>query len=230
MALGSSHFLPNQGKAPSPLEVKEVRVDDRRYVVCQNAEQARKDAHDRQVSLAALEDRLSHGSIKSMVANRGDRRYLKTTTKDTFAIDPDKIKREERFDGKWVLRTNTDLDATEVALRYKQLWKVEDMFRSVKSLRSTRPILHQCDDTIRGHVFCSILALPLLHELQQRLDAKDLGHLEWTTMIRDLTRVRIVDVESGGRHLRLRTETQGVAGKVFQACGVTLPKTVEHVR
>ncbi len=103
------------------------------------------------------------------------------------------------------------------------------MFRAVKSLLSTRPIYHKCDETIRGHVFCSFLALLLRHELQQRLEAKDLGHVEWAAMIRDLCRVQLVDVENGSQSFRLRTQTPGVAGKVFQACGVTLPQTVEQV-
>ncbi len=223
------HREPSKGKTPSPLEVKDVRVDGRRYIVCRNAEQARKDAHDRQAILESLEDRLSHGSVKSMVANRGYRRYLKTLAKGTLAIDPEKIEREERFDGKWVLRTNTEFNAAEVALRYKQLWTVEHIFRSVKSLLSTRPIYHKCDETIRGHVFCSFLALVLRHELQQRLEAKGLGDVEWGMMIRDLSRVRQVDVENGARRFRLRTETPGVAGKVFQACRVALPKTVAEV-
>jgi transposase len=223
------HHEASEGKAPSPLEVKDVRVEGRRYIVCRNAEQARKDVYDRQAILAALEDRLSHGSVKSMVANRGYRKYLTTIAKGTVAIDRDKVEREERFDGKWVLRTNTDLDATEVALQYKRLWTVEHMFRSVKSLLSTRPIYHKCDETIRGHVFCSFLALLLRHELQKRLEANGLGHVEWAQLIRDLGRVRVVDVENGDQRFRLRTETPGVAGKVFQACGVALPPTVEQI-
>jgi transposase len=65
-----------------------------------------------------------------------------------------------------VLTTNTDLPAREVALKYKQLWMVEDVFRSMKSLIDTRPIFHKCDETIRGHVFCSFLALLLRQELE----------------------------------------------------------------
>lgn len=218
-----------RGKKPSPLEVKEVRVDDRRYVVCRNAEQARKDALDRQAILAALGDRLSAGSVKSMVANRGYRKYLKTVTKGTLVIDTEKVEREARYDGKWVLRTNTELPTADVAIQYKQLWMVEHLFRDVKTLLSTRPIFHKCDDTIRGHVFCSFLALVIRHELQRRLEAHGAGHVEWAEMIRDLSRVRLVDVEASGKHFRLRTETRGHAGKVFQACGVALPPTVEQV-
>jgi len=83
-------------------------------------------------------------------------------------VDEDKIKEKARYDGKWVLTTNTDLPAAEVALKYRQLWMVEDVFRSMKSLLDTRPIYHKCDETIRGHVFCSFLALLLRKELQDR--------------------------------------------------------------
>jgi len=76
------------------------------------------------------------------------------------------VKWEERFDGKWVLQTDMEeLTAEEVALQYKRLWMVEEMFRTVKTLLETRPIYHKCDETIRGHVFCSYLALLLRTEL-----------------------------------------------------------------
>ena len=76
---------------------------------------------------------------------------------------------EARYDGKWVLTTNTNLCAKASALKYKQLWMVESIFRSMKSLLETRPIFHKCDATIRGHVFCSFLALLLRKELENRL-------------------------------------------------------------
>ncbi|MGO8881152.1 MAG: hypothetical protein ACLPVO_08355 [Desulfomonilaceae bacterium] len=83
-----------------------------------------------------------------------ERKYL-APNGSSFAIDKEMIKSESRYDGKWVLRTNTTLPAAEVALKYKQLWMVEQLFRSAKSLLGTRPIFHKYDRTIRGHVFCS---------------------------------------------------------------------------
>ena len=90
---------------------------------------------------------------KSVVANKGYKRYLKAE-KGAFAVDLDKARDEQRFDGMWVLRTNTELTAVEVALRYKQLWMVEQLLRTAKSLLDTRPIFHKTDATICGHVFC----------------------------------------------------------------------------
>jgi transposase len=60
---------------------------------------------------------------------------------------------------------------------------VEDVFRSMKSLLDTRPIYHKCDETIRGHVFCSFLALLLRKEPEDRLARKE-WKLEWADVIR----------------------------------------------
>jgi transposase len=213
-------------KDPSPLKVKEVIVEGRRYVVCLNEEEARKDAHDRETIVASLREQLKRGD-KSLVGNRGFRKYLKQA-KSRFEIDEKKIKHEARYDGKWVLRTNTDLSAAEVALKYKQLWMVEHVFRSAKSLLETRPIWHKCDETIRGHVFCSFLALVLRKELDDRLAEQ--GHkLEWEDVIRDLGNLQFAEVEQEGKRFLLRSEAQGTCGRVFAAAGVALPPTVQQI-
>jgi transposase len=206
---------------PSPLKVKEVWVEGaRRYVVCVNEDQATKDRHDREAVVASLRDALGKGD-KSLVGNKGYRKYLRGGGKQ-FAVDEDKIKEEARYDGKWVLTTNMDLPPREVALKYKQLWMVEDVFRSMKSLLDTRPIFHKCDETIRGHVFCSFLALLLRKELEDRLARKE-WKLEWADVIRDLDNLIEMEVAISGKGYVFRGQTSGVAGKVFQGCGVALP-------
>src|SRR5258708_28670990 len=209
---------------PSPLKVKEVWVEDaRRYVVCVNVDQAPKDRHDREAVVASLRDALGKGD-KSLVGNKGYRKYLRAGGKQ-FAVDENKIQEEARYDGKWVLTTNTDLPTPEVALKYKQLWMVEDVFRSMKSLLDTRPIYHKCDETIRGHVLCSFLALLLRRELQDRLARKQ-WKLEWADVSRHLDNLMEMEVVIGSKGYVFRGQTPGVAGKVFQACGVALPPTL----
>jgi transposase len=212
---------------PSPLKVKEVWVDDRRYVVCLNEDEARKDEADREAIVAALREQLRRGDT-SLVGNKGYRRYLSSAGPDHFQIDEAKIAEDARYDGKWVLRTHTGLDTAEVALQYKQLTLVEQWFRSSKSLLRTRPIFHRCDETICGHVFCSFLALVLRQELQSRLEER--GHkLEWADVIADLERLQVVEVEQEGKRFLLRSEVQGNCSKVFQAAGVAIPPTVQQV-
>jgi hypothetical protein len=206
---------------PSPLKVKEVWVEGaRRYVVCVNEAQATKDRQDREAVVAWLRDTLGKGD-KSLVGNKGYRKYLRAGGKQ-FTVDEDKIKEEARYDGKSVLTTNMDLPPREVTLKYKQLWTVEDVFRSMKSPLDTRPIFHQGDETIRGHVFCSFLALLLRKELEDRLARKE-WKLEWADVIRDLDHLIEMEVAIGGKGYVFRGQTSGVAGKVFQACGVALP-------
>ena len=76
---------------------------------------------------------------------------------------------DAKFDGIFVLRTNADLTPLEAMLCYKCLWMVEQAFRTSKSLFATRPIFHKLDETIRGHVSCSFLALVLKKELEDRI-------------------------------------------------------------
>lgn len=213
-------------KAPSPLQVAEVWHNGRRYIVCFNEDQAKKDAQDREAIVSALQDKLKQGD-KGLVGNKGYRKYLKTVG-GGFEIDEDKVKTESRFDGKWVLTTNTGLSPREVALQYKQLWMVEQIFRTMKTVLTTRPIYHRCDETIRGHVFCSFLSLLLIKELQERMEEKG-WNVEWADIIRDLESVKEVNIKTGKKDVILRTELTGCAGKVFQAAGVAIPPAVKII-
>jgi hypothetical protein len=214
---------PQTSKDPSPLKVKEVWVQDRRYVICRNEDQAKKDAADRQAILEALREQLQRGA-GSLVGNKGYRKFLRTQ-RDGFEIDEEKVAWDARFDGKWVLQTDTDLSASDCALRYKDLWMVEQSFRHVKSVLETRPIYHKCDETIRGHVFCSFLALILLKELLERLKQRG-WPVEWDRLRDDLDDLEEITVNTSGRSFVIRSAPEGDAGKAIQAAGVSLGPAV----
>jgi len=211
-------------KDPSPLKVKEVTLSGKRYIVCHNSRQARKDASDRESIVKSLEEQLKQG-VKSLIGNKGYQRYLKVE-KESAWIDAEKIKAEERYDGKWVLRTNTNLSAEETALRYKELWMVEHVFRDMKSILFTRPVYHQRDDTITGHVFCSFLALVLLRELENRMEKAGL-EFHWKEIRQDLQALQEITIKEKNRQILIRTECQGICGKVFKAVGVALPQVIQ---
>lgn len=213
-----------QGKDPAPLKVKEVWVEDRRYVICHNEDQARKDKADREAIVEALSDKLKQG-VKSLVGNKGYRKFLKVTGKGDFEIDEARIREDARFDGKWVLQTDMDLNPAETALKYKELWMVESLFRRIKSILETRPIYHKYDATIRGHVFCSFLALVMLKELLERIEAKG-WKVEWEELKRDLDELQEITVHNAGKTFIIRSRPQGDAGKAIQAAGVALGPVV----
>ena len=109
----------------------------------------------------------------------------------------------------------------------------------------SRPIFHQEDETIRGHVFCSFLALLLHHELKERLkpalslsNGKQANHfewacpesIEWDAIRRDLESLAEVEVREGEQWYLLRTALQGVTGKVLQSVGVAVPPPVRPLQ
>jgi hypothetical protein len=206
------------------LEVKEVRLGARRYVVCRNPIEARQDAADREALLAKLRQTLEHDGPKAVVGNRGFARFL-TIAKDSVRLNEAAIAREARLDGKFVLTTSTELPAAEVALAYKSLWRVERAFRALKSTLDVRPVFHQRDDSVTGHVVGCFLALRLEVDLQRRLDAKGLT-APWPDLMRDLARLQAVIVDLDGTRYRLRTDCRGHAAKAFQAAGVAVPTEV----
>jgi len=205
-------------------EAKTVMLAGRRYIVCRNHQEAEKDAADRASIVAALQRQLAKGD-KALVGNAGFRRYLKTVGGKRFAIDPDKIEEERKFDGVFVLRTNADLNPLEAMLCYKQLWMVEQTFRTAKHLLSTRPIFHKLDETIRGHVFCSFLALALKAALEDRIAA--LGRAgSWPEIIADLDSLTETEIEHEGKRFLVRAAPRPAASLALRAAGAALPPTV----
>lgn len=217
--------MSKRGKQ-ADFEAKTVMLARRRYIVCRNHREAEKDAADRASILAALERQLAKGD-KALVGNTGFRRYLKTISDEHFAIDPDKVAEEKKFDGIFVLRTNTDLNPLEAMLCYKQLWTVEQTFRTAKHLLSTRPIFHKLDATIRGHVFCSFLALVLKKALEDRIAALARSG-SWPQIIADLDSLTETEIEHGGKRFVVRSAPRAAASLALRAAGVALPPTVRE--
>ena len=113
-------------------------------------------------------------------------------------------------------------------LRYKQLWMVERTFRTAKHLLATRPIFHKLDETIRGHVFCSFLALVLKAELDARIAAHGRKPC-WPDIIADLDALTETEIDQDGKRFLLRSAPRCAASVALSAAGVALPPTVQAV-
>ncbi len=219
--------VPRASGEFTELEAKQVKIGERRYIVCRNLAEARRDAEQRSAILDGLRAKLAQGD-KALVANSGFRRYLKTLSGEHFAIDEERVADDARFDGLYVLRTNTKLTPLQVMLRYRDLWRVEQLLRQAKAVLATRPLYHSSDMAIRGHVFCSFLALLLAKELEDRMRRHGVA-AEWDDILRDLDRLQEITLEQDGKRFLLRTPTAGVAGKLFQAVGVALPPNIQEL-
>jgi hypothetical protein len=139
------------------------------------------------------------------------------------------VREDARYDGKYVLRTTTELPAEEVALAYKNLLWIERLFRELKSLLETRPISHHwVKDNVKGHIFGGFLALYLVVVLRKKIEA--LGkQVEWTDLIRDLSHLRAIGLRLDGQRYLLRTDFTGVAHVAFQALGLRPPPLAQRL-
>ena len=146
------------------------------------------------------------------------RRYVRTEG-EKVELDRGKIAEDARYDGKWIIRTNTDLPAEEVALTYKGLWKVEEAFRTLKTPLELRPIYHWTKPRVRAHVCVCFLAFLFEVELRRRFGVR----VSYWEVLQDLRQVKAVHLEVKGKPYLARTELSGHACQVFRAAGVVPP-------
>jgi transposase len=92
----------------------------------------------------------------------------------------------------------------------------------------TRPIYHRCNETIRGHVFCSFLALLLKTELERRMKFADFK-CEWAQVIRGLDSLQQVEVTFQDKRFVLRSPLTSEASAALRATGVAAPPTLREL-
>ena len=207
------------------LRVKEVILQDTRYIICHNPEEEEQDRKRREHIIRQLEEKIATQGIKGFMANRAYKKFLIVKGKEV-SLDHKRIEEESRFDGKFVLTTNTSLSSEEVAVAYKSLWQIERVFRTLKNVLEVRPVYHWKPERVKAHIFVNFLALYLMVRLQKRLKEVELKP-SWDEMKRDLEAVKAIKLELEGQPYLLRTELRGVAHDVFRAVGVRPPKVVQ---
>jgi hypothetical protein len=155
------------------LKVKEVWVGERRYVVCYNPEEAERQRAHRSEVLQELDAELS--TLKDhpkracrLLSSRRYGPYLRTLKGGELRVNKAAVREKEKRDGIWVLHTNdTELSAEDLALGYKQLMRVEQAWKTMKSTIEIRPVYHRTEARIKAHVFLCVLAL-LLERVAER--------------------------------------------------------------
>ena len=207
------------------LFVMEKVVNNKRYVVCYNPDEAKKDKMVRDEIVAKLEAEIE-GSPKKYMKHRLHKRFLKIT-KITTEIDTVKVAEEEKYDGLFVIETDTNLSAEEVALRYKDLLMVERGFRCLKSTLEMRPVYHKCSENIQGHIFVSYMALYFFCLMMKRLEQSDEGmQCEEGQIIDSLARLKAHRTEIHGEPFILRSEINPLNAWILKSIGVKTPGQV----
>jgi hypothetical protein len=187
------------------LRVKEVVVGEgerrRRYVICHNPHEEKRQRAQRwqvlqelEAELAALHQRRGASPSKRVCQLRVSRRYgryLRLTKGGLLRIDAAKRRSEEQLDGKFVVHSNDDsLSPADLALGYKQLQRVEEAWRTLKSGLRVRPVYHWAVHRIHAHVALSVLALLLERVIEQACGDT------WRNIRADLDRIKLAQLLS----------------------------------
>jgi transposase len=222
------------------LRVKEVVVGDgerrQRYVLCHNPdEQVRQQKHRDKVIeqlVAELEslgqlDRHRAVHTKRVCELRASQRYGRYLTEDTqgrLLIDLAAVKEAQRFDGKWVVTSNDDtLTAEDLAQGYKQLLRVEQCWRQLKSGLRLRPVFHWRPWRIQAHV--SITVLGLLIERIAEIRCED----TWRNIVDQLKTLKVVEYERDGVKVRQTTEPRPEVERLLKRLQVPAPPKLHAV-
>ena len=145
-------------------------------------------------------------------------RLVRRTADGLLRIDRGAIANEERFDGKFLLRTSDDsLTPSDLALAYKQLSEVERGWRDLKGALRLRPVFHFREDRIRAHVQLCWLALLLIRTVEH--GSSD----TWRNVRNELDRMHLVTLETAEGRVAQRSTTTPRQHQIFQALQITEP-------
>ncbi|MBT9137288.1 MAG: hypothetical protein DDT34_02376 [Firmicutes bacterium] len=215
-------------KVAENLEVKEVEQDGKRYVLCYNPEQAERDRKERASFVAQIEAELARGGLGGLARKKGYGRYLKVLDEGRAEMNWGRVRREERYDGKYLLRTSATLPPAEIAQAYKGLWRVEQGFRELKSGLEMRPCYHWTLPRVRGHIALCFLALVMGAALKRLLRTHGC-EASVQEVLEAVEQVKAVRVELNGEVLLARTELPPLAQKAFAAVGMRPPPKVQSL-
>jgi transposase len=215
----------------SPQRVFVIDADERRQYEQAKREQAMERTR---VRLAKLQQRVADGKLtnpeqigaaasRALQAHHGYRYYCWELRDGVFhyAEDPVRLPQEKRLEGRYVIATGEkDIGLLDAVAWYKQLMDVERSFRHLKDVLAMRPIYHQVEPRVKGHIFVAALALLVQRLLERRLDDAEV-ELSATQSLQAVETVRLVNFKVDNKRRRGVSTPSGRARQILKALGVT---------
>lgn len=209
------------------LEVKEVRVNDRRYIICRNEaavqrdRNRRKDILDKLRSKLAESDRADTQAGRKLLVNGAYKRYL-IEHGNRLRISEDAVRKDGRFDGRWVIRTNIESGtAVELAALYKEEASIEHDFRDLKSVFELAPVRHHKDERIRAHVFLCVLAKYIECAMRKALDEAGFRGTSVDAVLEELTLIKVTKLRTPSGTTWVRPPLTDIQEKLFGHLGIS---------
>lgn len=220
------------------LGVKETLVADGgrtlRYLLCRSEARAEGDARTRAAVLERLKAKLADrkkGAAKgdtrashALLSKPGYARYLVKAADGTLRIDPARVAAATRQDGKYVLMTNElDLPAEELVLGYRDLWRAERAFRSMKSVLDLEPVQHRTPERITAHVHICVLAYLLARIAENR------AQIGWEQIREQVERISLTELTTDRASILQTKALSRAERNLLNCCKAPLPPQILQV-
>jgi len=152
----------------------------------------------------------------------------KEKNKLNFIINNETIKDEEKYDGFIVLESSLKTMINKNSLNlYKNLIKVENSFKHLKSDLDIRPIYHRNDDTVSGHIYSCILAYFIENYISWILNNKNNISTQPKTILDELSSLSIIEKKKENEIIYYElTECSKTNSKILKCFGIK-PKEIE---
>lgn len=219
------------------LGVKETMVTEGgrnvRYLLCRDEDRAKEDRTVREALLTRLDEELegsrtAHAHTRKackLLSTRGYGRYLAETSSGGLRIDQARVRAEERLDGKYVLMTN-DLKAPaeELVLGYRDMWRAERAFRSMKSTLDIEPVYHRAERRITAHAHLCVLAYLLIRLAENRTGTG------WKLLREQVEQIALTRLEAEEAAFYKPTRLKAKERDLWNSCRVEPPPKLLQVK
>jgi transposase len=217
------------------LRAKEVVVGEdgarrRRYILCFNPQEAKRQRKHRGEVIRELQEELKKHKDRcataqwaiQLLASRRYKRYLRITESKEVKIDREGIRKAEKYDGKWVLNTNDDtITVEDAALGYKGLLVIERCFRALKRTQiKMGPMYHWLPRRIEAHVKICVNAL-----LIERVAELRCGQ-PWPQIREVLATLQTTEFKTPSGVFFRRNEPTARLRQLLKSLTVSMPKPV----
>ena len=225
-------------KVSDNLHVKEVVVGGdgvrrRRYLLCYNPKEAKRQRKHREQVVQQLEQELAKHENMSvtaqwaidLLASPRTKRYLTITKKAQIRLDRKAIRETAQTDGKWVIQTNDDtLTAEDAACAYKGLTVIERCFRTLKSTQlKLDPVYHRLSRRIEAHVKICVMAL--LIERVAELACEQ----SWSQIHHVLASLKATEFHTSSHLFFKRNEASPRLRNMLKKLAIPLPNSVLEI-
>ena len=209
----------------------ELALQGQRLVIRHSESRARKNALEREKTVAKLQQRLTQG-----IKGNGKAGRFLSVDRGAVTLDHDAIERDARYDGLHGVWTSLDRKryaAQDIYAYYGQLWRIEDGFRVLKQPMMTRPIYHWTPRRVRAHMAICFVAFALLRLLRYQYNCMHAGQepLSEARILEELTDVQtslLVDTSTLKRYLVASPATK-VQRALYRVVDLTYPSRTREL-